>query len=132
MSTIDIDFEVYKALTNLRENENTTYNDVLRQLLGLDKVGPILPSTLAESSGCIFKGVFFPNGTQFRANYKGRIYAAKIEDGALVQDGEERNSPSEAAYSITKSAVNGWRFWECKRPQDTRWQLIDTLRSSVK
>lgn len=35
MATIDVDFEVYKALTIRRETEEMTYNDVLRHLLSL-------------------------------------------------------------------------------------------------
>ena len=32
------------------------------------------------------------------------------------ENGRVQNSPSEAAYSITGNHVNGWRFWECRRP----------------
>lgn len=35
MAGMEVDFEVYKALRMYREIETTTYNDVLRELLGL-------------------------------------------------------------------------------------------------
>lgn len=44
MHTIDIDFDVYKALTMRREKEEMSYNDVLRQMLGL---APVPNSTRA-------------------------------------------------------------------------------------
>ena len=31
MATIEVDFDVYKALTNLRDDENVSYSDVLRR-----------------------------------------------------------------------------------------------------
>ncbi len=71
----------------------------------------------------------FPEGTQFRATYKGRTYTAEIRNGLWTDsDGSVRNSPSEAAVKITGKPWNGWRFWHCKRPQDKSWALIDTLR----
>ncbi len=35
MPSIDIDFDIYKELTSLRETEDVTYNDVIRELLEL-------------------------------------------------------------------------------------------------
>ncbi len=133
MATIEVDFDVYKALTMLRPAESTTYNDVLRGLLNLDKPGkgPISSQILPGGNlkGCIFRGVSFPHGTEFRATYKGRLYRAKISDGVWIDEsGIHRNSPSEAAHAITNTNVNGWRFWECRRPDDQKWQLMDKVR----
>ena len=128
MATIDVDFEVYKALTIRREKEEMTYNDVLRQLLSLG--AQTKAETVAETSGgLIYKGAEFPEGTQFRATYKGQTYSGAIKGGVwLDEKGKIQNSPSEAAYSITGNHVNGWRFWECRRPSDTNWRPIDSLR----
>ena len=35
MTSIEVDFDVYKVLTMKRETESVTYNDVLRKMLGL-------------------------------------------------------------------------------------------------
>lgn len=128
MATIDVDFEVYKALTIRRETEEMTYNDVLRQLLGLGE--QTSSENVTENLGAlVYKGAEFPEGTQFRATYKGQTYTGAIKGGVwLDENGRVQNSPSEAAYSITGNHVNGWRFWECRRPSDTAWRSIDSLR----
>ena len=80
----------------------------------------------------VSKGVTFPDGTQFRANYKGAVHAARIERGRLIADGGKRStSLSHAARLITNNSVDGWVFWEVKRPGDTSWRKAQTLRDSV-
>lgn len=132
MYTIDVDFEVYKQLTVRRATEDVTYNDVIRELLGLALSAPIprVERANGQSPGdWVAKGVRFPAGTDFRANYKGQVHAARVEGGALVlSNGKRFDSPSAAAVSITGSAVNGWRFWECRLPGKSSWQLIESLR----
>jgi hypothetical protein len=124
---IEIDFEVFKALTNRRTTESTTYNDVLRDVLEL----PINPATDQPSSeGWTWKGVTLPNGTELKAEYKGQAYFAKIEDGQWMQDGESRSSPSAAAFAITESGINGWWFWSVKRPNDMAWAPLGKLRAA--
>ena len=76
----------------------------------------------------VSKGVRFPAGTEFRADYKGETHNGKVDGGALVVSGKRFDTPSRAAMSITKNSVNGWDFWECKFPGKTSWQLITTLR----
>jgi negative regulator of replication initiation len=49
MQTIQIDFDVYKALTVRRSSEDVTYNDVLREMLGLEP-GKKNPSSSLMSS----------------------------------------------------------------------------------
>lgn len=130
MMTIEIDFEVFKELTNRRATESISYNDVLRELLGLNPLQtPVLSSEVASSTGAwTTKGVTFPVGTEFRANYKGQTILGKVESGALVVNGKRFDSPSSAAVSITGNMVNGWIFWECRLPGNTTWQMIKTLR----
>lgn len=128
MATIEVDFEVFKQLTARRETEETTYNDVIRQLLKLPPKRITETSSLPTSlQGWTSKGVLFPNGTEFRATYKGTTYAAKVEGGKLLLNGRIMNSPSEAANAITKNSVNGWTFWECKRPNEGRWRQLDSI-----
>lgn len=131
MHPIEVDFEVYKQLTVRRATEQVTYNDVIRELLGLKKGA--LPSFTSLGAPAdqdwTTKGVRFPVGTVFRAEYKGKQFAATVEDGALVLSGKRFLSPSAAAVSITRSPVNGWVFWECRFPGQSTWKLIKSLRS---
>ena len=132
MRTIEIDFDVYKALMIQRETEETTFNDVLRNILELGpaKQPEQAPAMSAAGSPWISKGVSFPNGTEFRATYKSQVYNGVVDNGALVIEGKRYNSPSAAAVDITGTSVNGWRFWECKMPGQQVWTLITSLRKS--
>ena len=143
---IEIDFEVFKALTARRKHERHTYNDVLRELLGLDPVledeapAGSLPGVMSQLSDHLSRailatpgtfmsrGLRLPDGTQLRAKYKGKQYRAEIVGGQWVdENGEVHSSPSAAATRITQTTVNGWRFWEARRPQDTEWLRLDLL-----
>jgi len=133
MRTIEVDFDVFKALTMRRPSESVTENDVLRELLGLSSGGPrqmvktvLIPPL--DPDGWISKGVRFPPGTELRAHYKGVTHLARVESGALVLNGKRYDTPSAAAMSITGSPVNGWTFWECRVPGSAAWQMIKTRR----
>ncbi len=130
MHTIEVDFDVYKQLTVRRTTEDVTYNDVIRELLGLGQTEAGSKKAQAELSPAdwVAKGVRFPTGTEFRANYKGQICTGRVEGGTLKVNGQPYDSPSAAAVAITGSAVNGWRFWECRFPGKSSWQLIESLR----
>jgi hypothetical protein len=130
---VEIDFEVFKALTAKRVDESHTYNDVIRELLGLTS-----DSSNAAKEGAAgvaggkrnfeSRDLSLPHGTLLRATYKGRSYAARIEDGRWIDDeGVEHSSPSAAARHITGNNVNGLRFWQGKRPNDTGWLNLDIL-----
>jgi len=145
---IDIDFEVYKALTLLRQTEQDSYSDVLRRLLTTADISvsgdapddqssnkptsifSILKTEGAPSGPGAWMGhVFLPNGTKFRATYKGETFRAEIKDEKWIDDGGvPRHSPSEAAGAISGTKVNGWRFWHAMRPFDTGWHRLDELR----
>ena len=128
---IEIDFDVWKALTVRRETENVSYNDVLRNLLQLKiptQVEP-LQSGDSRSGGRSFhsRGLVLPHGTKLRATYKGRSYLARIEDGEWIDDsGLKHSSPSAAARHITGSNVNGLRFWQGNRPDVEGWLSLDS------
>ena len=130
MTNIEIDFEVFKELTNRRATENVTYNDVLREMLGLSPLKVTATKSIIELAADAWttKGVTFPAGTEFRANYKGQTILTKVESGSLVLNGKRYDSPSAAAVSITGNMVNGWIFWECRLPGKTSWQTIKMLR----
>lgn len=133
MQTIDIDFEVFKALTIRRETESVTYNDVLRRLLGLEvseKREQMQSSAElgAGAGGFNLRGLVLPNGTKLRVIYKGTLHTAEIKGNRWVDErGNEHASPSAAATHITGTTVNGWRFWEAKRPSDPTWRKLDAF-----
>lgn len=130
MHTIEVDFDVFKELMIRRETEEVSFNDVLRKILGLPPVKalPRAKAAAAAAPPWVSKGVSFPDGTKFRATYKGQTCTGIVENGALVVNGERFNSPSAAAISITGNPVNGWRFWECRKPGQQGWTLIAGLR----
>lgn len=130
MQTIEIDFDVFKQLTVLRESEVDTYNNVLRRLLKLGAPTPAATAAAGAEDAWVTKGARFPAGTEFRATYKGETYQASIVGGAFVRsDGETFGSLSSAAVAITGNPVNGWRFWECRVPGSAKWVQADTMRS---
>ena len=132
---IDIDFEVFKALTALRQSETHTYNQVIRELLRLDAATSPTGATVSKAArededkrSFHSRDLTLPHGTQLRAVYKGNTYWAKIEDGRWVDlTGIEHKSPSAAARDITHNNVNGLRFWQAKRPADTDWCTLELL-----
>lgn len=145
---IEIGFDVYQTLTLLRRNEDDSYNDVIRRLLTLadadacaddakDGVVPASKNVLANimrnsagtKEGAWIGNVHFPNGTRFRATYKGRTYRAEIKNDVWVdENGRARQSPSEAAGAISGTQVNGWRFWYALRPGESDWRRLDEFR----
>ncbi len=129
MRTIEVDFDVFKALTMRRPSEDVSDNDVLREILDLPprKQGAIV-GTPSSPGDWVVKGVRFPAGTEFRAKHKGQIFLARVEEGALVLNGKIFNSPSAAAVSITGNPVNGWNFWEARLPGRTSWTIMRVLR----
>jgi len=130
MHTVEVDFDVYKQLTVRRTTEDVSHNDVIRELLGLGhgKASASKEAAVPSQEDWVAKGVRFPEGTEFRANYKGKVHTARSEGGALALNGKQYDSPSAAAMAITSSPVNGWRFWECRLPNKSSWQLIESLR----
>ncbi len=127
MPVVEISFDTYKHLTLRREDETVTYDDVVRDLLKLPRLGATASAEPAKK-GWTNKGVTIPHGTELRANYKGDIHTARIDDGQWIQGGTTMNSPSEAAHVVTGTSVNGWTFWEARLPGESRWRLLKSMR----
>jgi hypothetical protein len=130
-TSIEIDFDVYKELTVQRTSPEMTENDVLRTVLGLGRSRPRRTGSNGATLSnvpWVWKGVTFPPGTELRADYGGRKYYAKIENGAIVYDGKRFKSPSPAANAITGNSVNGWKFWQCRLPGKSGWVSLSKLR----
>ncbi|NJM50015.1 MAG: DUF4357 domain-containing protein [Sphingomonadales bacterium] len=141
---ISIDFDVFKGLTQRLESPTEDYNEVIRKLLNLPasetamlpgendcQAMPIPTNALApQNGGAWFSNVYLPNGTFFRATYKGKTYRAWIHNSQWIDESNNiRTSPSDAASAITGNNVNGWRFWFVRRPTDEDWQRMDALKS---
>lgn len=135
---IEIDFEVFKELTARRQTEAHTYNDVLRDVLGLFPVSS-QPANQAQpgigafqpAAGLQLKGLFLPDGSLLRADYKGKRYTAQIVSGQWIDSSNNQHtSPSAAAWAITNTNVNGWRFWYAKRPSDQEWRKLEVLQKN--
>jgi Domain of unknown function (DUF4268)/Restriction Enzyme Adenine Methylase Associated/Protein of unknown function (DUF2924) len=132
-TSIEIDFDVFKELTVRRSTPDVTENDVLRQLLGLQPVTSPERQSIGTGNGSFgipwsSKGVTLPHGTKLRAEYGGRSYNARIENGAIIYDGRNYKSPSAAANAVTDKSVNGWAFWECQPPGKNNWVRMSELR----
>lgn len=144
---IEVDFDVYKALTLRRKDEADSYSDVIRRLLQIayeekttgevppdqtwpGKVGRIGQlAGLDDLDGAWIGKVFFPEQTRFRATYKGQTFRAAIKGERWIgEDGVSHSSPSEAASAISGTKVNGWRFWYARRPEDDDWRRLDEFR----
>ena len=127
MPMIEISFDTYKQLTLRRADETVSYDDVIRDLLKLPRISATA-STKPLKKAWTNKGVTFPHGTELRANYKGEIHTARIDDGEWMQGETKMNSPSEAAHAVTSTSVNGWTFWEARLPGEDRWRLLKSMR----
>lgn len=128
MPVIEVDFDVFKAITARRPREDVTENDVLRELLHLPPVGVTSRRQLPAAGDWLPKGVRVPAGSELRAHYKGQLHLAEVSSGALVLNGKRFESPSAGAVSITRHPVNGWTFWEVRLPGQGKWTRLKDLR----
>jgi hypothetical protein len=127
--TIEIDFDVFKAITVRRETEETTANDVLRLVFKLPPANQKQAED-GQNNALVWShaGVDFPEGTEFMAKLRENTYTMKVEGGKLMLDGEQVYSPSEAAKKLAGHSRNGWFFWFCRFPGHKDWVLLNNLR----
>ena len=126
---IEIDFDVFKALTGLRESERDSYNTVIRRLLKLPDE-PTIPDSASAQNGKMWKfgGGSLPVGTILRGKYKGVGYQAELTEHSIRLNGVDYDTPSKAAMAISKSSVNGWIFWEFQNPNVGGWSPLAACR----
>ena len=68
MYTIDVDFDVYRQLTARQSSGDVTYNDLIRELLGMAQslaAQDMDESILQTPKDWVVRGVLFPFGTAF-------------------------------------------------------------------
>ena len=66
--------------------------------------------------------------------YNGAQHVGAIENGVWRIEGKSFMSPSGAAGGVaftkkgTHPSLDGWEYWQVKRPSDHRWYELDALR----
>lgn len=138
MRPIDIDFEVHQKIELARTSFEESPNAVLRRLLGISTKPAPTPSggdsAVPEGRPWSGKGVTLPHGTELRMEYNGKVYSGSIQQGEWLVEGIRAKSPSDAACSVattkdgTKPSLNGWIYWQAKRPGDRGWKPISSMR----
>jgi len=132
MKSIQIDSDVFQKLRLMQLSDGETLDVVLRRVLGLKHTEKRQAAGDTESGRpWIVEDVAFPSGARFRGRYKGYYYYGQVNDGALELNGQRFQSPTAAAFSITrKPFFSGWDFWEIALPgADTgSWESIAWLK----
>ncbi|NGM44182.1 hypothetical protein G5B31_01385 [Rhodobacter sp. SGA-6-6] len=146
MKTIEIDFDVHRLIELERQGFDEPENSALRRLLKLPTSNaPSTPTKAAAGSegpeettdagmAWSWKGVVLPHGTQLRMEYRGQMVRGQVQNGKWVVAGKPYTSPSDAAGSSVKTkrgdrpSLNGWVYWEVKRPTDTSWRKLNSLK----
>lgn len=135
---IEIDFDVHQKIELARKSFDETPNDVLRRLLGIsEKTEPVLPKAsdlVANGKPWSGKGVILPHGTEIRMEYNGELHSGVIKEGKWHVGNAVARSPSDAAKEAAltkdgkKPSLNGWIYWEVKRPEDSSWRSLKDLK----
>ena len=138
LRTIEIDFDVHKRIELERTSFIETPNAVLRRLLDIDGAQPAPQLTIpAGRRAWASKGVTLPHGTELRMEYNGRVYTGAVENGSWLVEGGHYKSPSAAAGGVARTkgghrtSLDGWIYWQVKRPGDNDWIGISQLRSKA-
>ncbi len=139
MRQIEVDFDVHKLIEAERLSFDEQPNEALRRLLGLpshtgDSKIEITQLATAHRSWSDQKlGIDLPHGTKLRMTYNRRTYEGEVLNGEWVIEGRKFSSPSGAASGIAltkqggKTSLDGWIYWQVKRPKDRNWAPIRTL-----
>ena len=135
MRTIEIDFDVHRAIEMERKSFDDTPNSTLRRLLKLEGTTPTSDAPPSSGRAWAGKGVTLPHGTEVRMEYNGRVYIGRIENGEWVVEGTRFKSPSAAASGVAitragkKTNLDGWIYWQIKRAGDIRWSPLSQLKA---
>lgn len=156
MPTIEIDWDVFQAITARRPSQAITPNAVLREVFkeDIERLRKMHLKAAAHSSAksrdgtpepqaksaLVTKWISFPHGTQFRGSYLGNVYCAEVDDGFIVVKGLEGrqlfSSLSKAAQAATagerknKTVHSGWSFWEYRVPGAHIWRKAQKAKDS--
>lgn len=90
----------------------------------------LLRQAQTSNLGYQWKGLFMPDSTEVRMQYKSDWYYAKVEGDKLIYEGEPI-TPGRLANTVTGTSRNAWRDLWIKRPADAEWLLADDCRAAV-
>lgn len=128
---LTISLDTYKALTLLLNDEQDSYEEVIRRLLAARESaqdGREATPKLPEMAGWFGYGVMLPVGTRLRKRLKGEEYVATVQQDGLEFEGQLHNSLSSAGTAITGYNLNGWAFWEYQNLETGQWESVAKLR----
>src|ERR1700728_3561228 len=115
MMTIEIDFDVYKAIETERRGFDEPRNAALRRLLGLPPAPEVALAPVPRSlESWEDDGVTLPGGTKLRMAYSGRAHEGIIDKGTWLVEGRRFKSPSGAASAVARTKkgkttkLDGW------------------------
>lgn len=132
--TVEIDFDVHKAIEVERKGFDETPNAVLRRLLGLPSCGS--KDGLDVGRPWVGKGVTLPHRTEVRMEYNGREHWGSIQNGSWLVEGHSYSSPSAAAGGVARTkagknpSLDGWNYWSVKFPDEDDWHPLKALRAA--
>jgi len=134
---IEIDVDVYRFLESRRTSFTQSHNDILRAIAELKPITSSPPNAASNGNdhgGWSWKGVTLPNGTKLRMSYNGQTHSGEVVQGAWHVGGAIYRTPSAAAGGVARSkkgarvSLDGWGYWEIKKPDSDRWIPIEKLR----
>lgn len=129
---IEIDLNIHKIIEDNRQSFSETENEILCRILKI-QAPAITQKNTPTGKAWMQKGVVLPHGTLLRAEYNGTVYSGIVENGVWIVEGKKFTSPSGAMRIAhtkigTTPSLNGWIYWEVKRPIDTKWIAIKSLK----
>lgn len=110
--SITVSPEVIRALSS----SNKTADEILREVLNIKAEGLATP-----------EGVIFTEGSLFLAWHKDRPYWGRVENSALIIDGQTFQTLASATRHITHRGGGGWDFWMVKLPDSPDFVKIETF-----
>lgn len=134
---VEIDFEVHQRIELERRSFAEPDNLVLRRLLGINEDesrSELYAQFLSNGRPWSGKGVLLPHATLLRMEYNGKQHVGQIENGEWVVEEKRFRSPSAAASGVALTklgkhpSLDGWKYWEAKKPGENSWTPIDVLR----
>ena len=124
---IEIDVDVFIAITNYRQTFEETENDILRRIFAKNSNGELFIDKFSKSRSeanntiknvnsskdWVYDGAHLPEGVKLQKMYKYKKYEAVIKNGTIFYEGKGYETPSAVAMAINGgSNVNGWTFWK--------------------
>ncbi|MFK4489575.1 hypothetical protein [Bradyrhizobium sp. USDA 336] len=137
LTSIQIDFDIHKAIEAERRGFEEPPYIALRRLLGLPAPREKIERIRAEDGTPWSEdGIVIPHGSLARMEYQrgAQVFEGAFLNGRLVVNGRSYDTLSAAATDLarTKSgkrtSLNGWSYWKVKVRGEGPWKLMLDLR----